>query len=385
MLFNVSGPIVDTDRQTVLRPSLWKYRYAFVLIPLLGILVVYQLAVVLLLRKTLVLSTSPFQGSTLVNPYQNWNGDGQEKISLHAHSDEVWFTPERHSVSEIQSEYKREGFSNVAITDYGQISETENPDYIRGLEWGQNIKKRHLLAIGIKKSFYDYFPVYATRENLNWVMDRMKKLGGYVIIPHPKLFDSFSREEMSAIGGFQAVEVYSPFGDDPKILDTLLSQGRNVHCMASDDLHYFSESSIKGFNQPAWKNIVQTLGNQRGRRGESFLRYIVTAEGRKDQTSVLASLESGSFYCVKKFFQGAEDPKVPRVQVTKNNTIQLNAKERYLEIRFIGQKGEVLQVNPDTNQAEYTFQEKDSYVRLEMIALTGSILSNAIYRSHSNQ
>ncbi|MCW7481117.1 phosphoesterase [Leptospira kanakyensis] len=381
MLFNVPGPIVDEDKQTVLRPSLWKYRYLFVFLSLLGILTIYQLSVVLLLRKSIDLPTSPFQGTKLTNPYQNWKGEGQEKISLHAHSDEVWFTPERHTISEIQSEYKREGFSNVAITDYGQVTEKENSDYIRGFEWGQNIKKRHLLSIGIKKSFYDYFPVYASRENLNWVMDRMKKLGGYVIIPHPKLFDSFSKEEMSSIGGFQAIEVYSPFGDDTKILDTLLSQGRNVHCMASDDLHYFPETSIKSFDQPTWKNIIQTLGNQRGRKGESFLRYIVTAEGKRDQTSVLDSLQSGSFYCVKKFFQGAEDPKVPRIQVNQNNTVELNSKERYLEIRFIGQMGEVLQVNPDTNQASYEFKEKDSYVRLEMIALTGSVLSNAIYRN----
>ncbi|TGL87860.1 phosphoesterase [Leptospira congkakensis] len=382
MLFNVPGPIVATDRQMIDSPSLWKYRYVLVLFSLLGILVVYQLAVVLLLRKSIELPSDAFQGSNLFNPYQNWSGEGQEKISLHTHSNEVWFTPERHSVSEIQSEYKKEGFANVAITDYGQVSETENPNYIRGFEWGQNLKKRHLLAVGIKKSFYDYFPVYASRENLNWVMDRMKKLGGYVIVPHPKLFDSFSREEISSIGGFQAVEVYSPFGDETKILDTLLSQGRNIHCMASDDLHYFPETSIKRFDQPAWKDIIQTLGNQRGRKGESFLRYIVTAEGKTNQASVLEALHSGSFYCVKKFFQGAEDPKVPRIEVTKNNTIELNSKERYLEIRFIGQKGEVLQVTPDTNKATYQFQEKDSYVRLEMIALTGSILSNAIYRNN---
>ncbi|PJZ44764.1 phosphoesterase [Leptospira brenneri] len=381
MLFNVPGPIVDIEKQTTLRPSLWKYRYVLISLALLGILFVYQLAVVLLLRKSVILPTSPFTGFKLVNPYESWKGDGQEKISLHAHSDEVWFTPERHSISEIQSEYKREGFSNVAITDYGQISETENTDYIRGFEWGQNLKKRHLLSVGLKKSFYDYFPIYASRENLNWVMDRMKKLGGYVVISHPKLFDSFSKEEILSIAGFQAIEVYSPFGDDHKILDSLLSVGRNVHCMASDDLHYFPETSIKTFDQPTWKDMIQTLGNQRGRKGESFLRYIVTAEGNLNQAAVLASLNSGSFYCVKKFFQGAEDPMVPRIQVTKNDTIQVDSQERYLEIRFIGQAGEVLQVSPDTNRAEYKFQEKDSYVRLEMIALTGSILSNAIYRN----
>lgn len=153
MLFNVSGPIVDTDRQTALRPSLWKYRYVLVFLSLLGILCFYQLAVVILLRKSINLSTSPFQGTNLVNPYQNWNGEGQEKISLHAHSDEVWFTPERHTVAEIQSEYKREGFSNIAITDYGQISETENPNYIRGLEWGQNLKNAIYLRLESKSPF----------------------------------------------------------------------------------------------------------------------------------------------------------------------------------------------------------------------------------------
>ncbi|MCW7504794.1 phosphoesterase [Leptospira paudalimensis] len=381
MLLHIPGPVLEIEAK-VTRPSLWKYRYPLFALAMLGILFFYQLAVVLLLRKSSQHSDAPFSGSKIINPYTHWNGNAGEKISLHTHSDEVWFTPERHTIQEIKAEYAKEGFSNIAVTDYGQVSNTEDPSYIRGLEWGQNVKKRHILAIGIQKAFYDYFPIYASRENLNWVMDRMKKLGGYVILPHPKLFDSYSKEEMSALDGFQAVEVYSPFGDDAKILDTLLSSGKNVHCMASDDLHYFPETIVQKFDQPFWKNWIQTLGGQRGRKGESFLRYIVTSAGAKDQTSVVEALQSGSFFCVKKFFQGASDPMVPQIQMNDKNQIQVTSKERYLEIRFIGQKGEILQVSPDTSSATYQMLVSDPYVRVELIALTGSILSNAMFRTN---
>ncbi|WP_039929102.1 hypothetical protein [Leptospira yanagawae] len=379
MLLHVPGPMIETEGKVV-RPSLWKYRYPLFLITLLGILFTYQLAVVLLLRKPKQTIDGSFTGSKILNPYENWDNEKGEKISLHTHSDEVWFTPERHTVAEITNEYKKEGFSNLAITDYGQISDTEDKTYIRGFEWGQNVKKRHILAIGIKKAIYDFFPIYASRENLNWVMDRMKKLGGYVILPHPKLFDSYSKEEMLSIEGFQAVEVYSPYGDDSKILDSLLSNGKNIHCMASDDLHYFPETIVNKFDQPFWKDMIQTLGHQRGRKGESFLRYVVTNAGVSNETSVLQALHSGSFFCVKKFFQGAEDPKVPLIRVNDKHQIQVASKERYLEIRFIGKMGEVLQVNPDTSTATYEILESDPYVRVELIALTGSILSNAIVR-----
>lgn len=380
MLLHIPGPVSMAEEKQV-RPSLWKYRYSLFALALFGILCFYQISVVILLRKPHQHSERPFSGSKLYNPYIDWKETKGEKISLHAHSDEVWFTPERHTVKEIISEYHKQGFSNLAITDYGQITETEDPNFIRGMEWGQNVKKRHILAIGIQKTFYDYFPIYASRENLNWVMDRMKQLGAYVILPHPKLHDSYSKEEMVALEGFQAVEVYSPFGDDTKILDTLLSQGKPVHCMASDDLHYFPESIVKTFDQPIWKDMIQTLGNQRGRKGESFQRYIVTKNGTKDQASVLQALHAGSFYCVKKYFQGAEDPTVPKIQVEGNGKIQVDSNERYLEIRFIGRMGEVLQISPDTNAATYQMSEKDPYVRVELIALTGSILSNAIYRT----
>ena len=88
---------------------------------------------------------------------------------------------------------------------------------------------------------------------------------------------------------------------------------------------------------------------------------------------------------MKKFFQGAEDPKVPQIHVNTKNQIQVNSTERYLEIRFIGKLGEVLQISPDTNSATYQILESDPYVRVELIALTGSIVSNAIVRSKSNE
>lgn len=343
---------------------------------------IYQIVVVLTLTQKNTSSPQRFVGEKWKNPYQGFpNTLSSEKLALHTHSNEVYFTPERHTVSEIVNTYQKFGFSHVAITDYGQITKSEEISHLTGFEWGQNIKKRHILALGARESFSDYFPIYASRENINWVINKLKSLGSYVIIPHPKLNGVYTREEIQNIDGFHAVEVYSPFGDDTKILDALLSQGKKVHCMANDDLHYFPEENIKTFDQPFWKDWIQTLGHQRGRRGESGQRFIKTLEGSKDQNAVMEHLFRGSFFCVKKFFREGEDPNLPTLQVENNLTLRVRSQERYLEIRFIGEGGEILQISPDTNSADYKFKESDSYVRLEIIGLTGSILSNAIYRN----
>ncbi|MDF3820662.1 phosphoesterase [Leptospira sp. 96542] len=383
MLFTVPEAISEIKAQVKFKNRQIK-PFLFIIVVMLAVLAFYQIGVVLLLTKKNETSVLPFSGSVWKNPYNDFSAHNNvEKLALHTHTNEVWFTPERHGAIEIWNEYKRNGFSNIAITDYGQISKIIGADFIEGFEWGQNLRKRHILSIGAKRSFSDYFPVYASRENISWVIDRMRNLGGYVIIPHPKLNDAFSKNELIEIVGYNAVEVYSPFGDDSRILDILLSAGRNVHCMANDDLHYLPESTIKTLNQPFWKNWIQYLGGQRGRRGESSLRYIVTSDGIRKSDELTKSLQNGSFFCVKKFFREGEDPKIPKIEIKNNKEIIVSSSERYLEIRWIGQNGEIRKIDPDRNNSNYQIQDHDTYIRLEIIGLTGSILSNAMYRNGS--
>ena len=350
---------------------------------LVAIIFLYQVLVVFLLREDGEIQSKEFNGDLFQNPYQNkdWKV-ASEKVALHTHSDNVWYTPERHSSKDIDSIYKKYGYSVLIFTDYGKIQERkEEKEIFSGYEWGLNLRKRHALVIGSEETVSDLFPFYARRDNVSWTFRKIREKSGYVIIAHPKLNDSYTKQDLIQIQNYNAIEVYSPFGDDAKILDVLLSQGRNVHCMSSDDLHYFPESEIQKLGQPKWKDHLQTLMFQRGREGESLKRYISTSFGIKSPNSVKSALEKGSFYCVKKHFREAEDPKLPNLNVDKKGLVSLDSSERYLAIRWIGKNGEIRKIDPDTNNASYQFSETDPYIRVEIVGLTGSILSNAIFRT----
>ncbi len=370
--------------QPILNPSKIKRKgIRSVLIWLLflfGLILIYQLVVVSFFRVESGFVKNEFNGNKFINPYQNQNWkDSSEKIALHLHSDEIWYTPERHSKQDIETVYKSNGYSLLGFTDYDKIP--TNNEVLSGYEWGRNIRKRHAVIIGAKETTSDFFPFYASYENVSWTFQKMREAGGYVIVPHPKLNHTYKKEDLLQIQNYNAIEVYSPFGDDPKILDSLLSLGRKVHCMASDDLHYLPESIIKKLNQPTWKDILQTVMFQRKREGESLKRFIATAGGEKQPNLVKTDLTNGAFYCIKKHFREADDPKLPNIKIDEQGFVKLESNERYLEIRWIGANGEIKKVDPDTNKASFQFSENDPYIRLEILGLTGSILSNAIYRT----
>ncbi|TGN08489.1 phosphoesterase [Leptospira ilyithenensis] len=349
---------------------------------LLLVMTIYQITVVLFYRTALLETNRPFSGNVWTNPYEkgDWAAHS-EKVSLHIHSNEVSYTPERHTVEEIESVYNMNGFSLISFSDYDRITKSKLYSFLPGYEWGQNIKKRHALSIGSETQVPDYFPVYASRENIAWTFRQMRESGGYVVIAHPKLHSSFSKEDLEKIPFYQAIEVLTPYGDDSKILDHLLSRGRNVHCMASDDLHYFPEETIQSFSEPLWKDILQKMMFVRGKEGESLLRYVSTANGNRSPDSVKADLKEGSFFCVKKFFQGAADPNLPNIRFSGKDKISLTSGERYMEVRWIGNGGTIKKIDPDTDRSEYELSPEDTYIRLEITSLTGKILSNAIYRT----
>jgi len=383
MLLTIPDVSITKTSQKQEGLSLSKIGFAIVGI-IIGLVFIYQLFVIFFYRDENRAPGFGFSGESIYNPYQSrdWK-NRSEKIALHIHSDNVWYTPERHSMADIESVYKNNGYSLISFTDYGKIHESENKaENLSGYEWGLNLRKRHALVIGSKKTYPDLFPFYAKRDNVSWTFKKIRENSGYIIIAHPKLNDSFTKQDLIQIQNYNAVEVYSPFGDDAKILDVLLSEGRNVHCMSSDDLHYFPESVIQNLDQPKWKDLLQTIMFQRGREGESLKRYIATASGQTNPGSVKAELQAGAFYCVKKHFREADDPKLPNLTVNKNGIILLDSAERYLEIRWIGKDGNIKKIDPDTNIATYQFSNQDPYIRVEIIGLTGTILSNAIFRTN---
>ncbi|GBF50475.1 hypothetical protein LPTSP4_20000 [Leptospira ryugenii] len=344
---------------------------------------IFQGFAIAFLREPLP-ALKPFSGAHLHNPYgqDDWSL-GQEKVALHLHSSEVWYTPERHSRQDIEFAYSSQGYTALGFTDYSEFFSTKNPKLgsVSGYEWGLNVRKRHALAFGGRESIPDYFPIYASRENVSWTFRKMREAGSYVVVSHPKLHDAYTREDLSKIYHYNAIEVFSPFGDDTKVLDHLLSQGRNVHCMSSDDMHYLPESVTKTLDQPWWKSLLQTVLLQRGRKGEGFKRHLVFPKTHTNETNIHTDLEAGAFFCVKKHFADATDPLVPQIKI-EGSEITLTSEERYIEVRWIGENGEYLKIDSDTNKSKLALENVKTYVRLELMSLSGVVLSNALTRTN---
>ncbi len=355
----------------------------FILFPIFLVLIVYQTTVILLFRAEIRKEFIPFSGAEVFNPYQeNPKEMLGKKAALHIHSDNVWYTPERHSVEDIEALYKREGFHFLTFSDYGKITKPNSFPEISNYEWGLNVKKRHVNVLGASSTFPDLFPFYASRENIEWSLQKMQRGKAFVTLNHPSLYKSFVKEDVQWFKSYDAIEVFSPFGDNARILDFLLSKGIPVKCMSSDDLHYFAENEIRNLKQSKLKNLFQIFTGIRNRKGAHvFRRYVLVSDLISNSEELVQDLKKGNYFCVKKHFAEAPDPAFPSLAWNpKSQKLVFQSKERVLEIKWIGSQGKILKIDPDTQQSELEFPPDEPYVRVEVSGLFGELISNAIYR-----
>ncbi len=314
------------------------------------------------------------------NPYSNLKNASYKKASFHLHSDEVFFTPERHSAKDIIDTYKKYGYEILSISDYNKIT---IPDLIKestlpAYEWGSCLRKRHLLILGVEELAPAKLFISSFLENVQFTIDFVKKRNGYVVINHPHLYSAFSVEDLLKLSNYDAIEVLSPFGDIPETWDKLLSKGKKIHCAASDDLHYLPESITKNLNQSTFKNFLQHIFLQRDREGEALTRYLLVYTPEFTKASILDNLRKGNFYCVKKFHRESADPIVPEIHFIKNKLF-IKSTEKFLKLDIIGKDGNILYSNSRKNFTEYVIKPNDMYARVVIYSLNGIIFSNPMF------
>lgn len=344
---------------------------------ILSFLFVVQGILVLSFQSPLRTKKEPFSGNQIHNPYQS-GGEGF-KSAFHLHSDSVWYTPERHSVSDIVRLYKKEGYISINFSDYGMITRPTDVPSIVAYEWGNNINKRHAQILFSNEIFLDLFPLYSFPENWEYVFLKAKQKGAFVSINHPSLYKAISKESILQLESIDAVEVFSPYGDNVFLLDKILSSGKAIKCMSGDDLHYFGEKYIREFDQSTFKNFIQHLFLVRNRKGrETFKRYIVFFSESPDSKNQEKSIREGNYLCIKKNFSDVEDPSVPRLSLA-GNKILVEMDETPLVIRWIGDAGKVKKEIAYTKSGSYEVDSSDTYIRVEIHTANAKILSNPFY------
>lgn len=192
-----------------------------------------------------------------------WRGN------IHTHSDrsDGALTPE-----EVCRRYQAEGYDFLSLTDHFvglydyPITDTapyRNDQFttILGAELHsgamQNGELWHILAVGLppdfEKSNSPHFLPVEPQESAREIAQRAKDAGAFVAIAHPQ-WSGMTLQDAREVEAAHAVEIYNhgcavtcDRADGTAILDLLLSEGRQLTAVATDDAHFTEPDHFGGW------------------------------------------------------------------------------------------------------------------------------------------
>lgn len=147
---------------------------------------------------------------------------------------------------EVRERHRRAGYDFFALTDHDRVTALEpsdaGPIVLPGAELTLGRTRQgspmHGLAVGIRADLPAAHDSPAAA--LAWVWDQ----GGFPIVAHPH-WSGFSTDELAAVEGVRAIEIYNygclrenDKGHALAYWDDLLGRGRSVLGVAADDAHW---------------------------------------------------------------------------------------------------------------------------------------------------
>jgi hypothetical protein len=281
----------------------------------------------------------------ILNPY------GQDGIwlkgNLHTHTEA---SPCGHyPLEEIATTYgdRIMKYDFLAVTDHLVMTDVSAVEGMNGMVVfrGVEFKKEARQTLGINISSYDDDGLDET--NHQRIFDQVRRQGGINIICHPHIYEEryWPLERLLELEGYTALEIYNhnvkmnnagrAVATD--LWDALLSAGRRVWGIASDDFHH------------------------RSRYGGGF---IMALGKEKSAAAILAAIETGAFYASSGIV-------LKRIEVANERTVSLAAASGRVKdtvFRFIGKDGRLLKeeraAEPEA-AVSYTFRGDETYVRAE--------------------
>ncbi len=281
-----------------------------------------------------------FSGSHLWNPYASLTGTWQ-RANLHAHG-QAWggLTNGEQPDADVAARYRNLGYSVAGVSNYMSIAADHGIDTIPLYEHGFNLGKSHQLAIGAHGVDWFDFPLWQTRSNQQYVINRVHAKADLVALNHTSSRDAYDLAAMRSLTGYNLVEVANgPFTAED-VWDAALSSGHVVWAVANDDTHDLNDARRLGVG---W-NQIDAAGNS-----------------TKD---VVGALRAGRFYAVLRTgsLEGGGITTLQSLTVA-DSTMTVTLSGVPSTITFIGTNGAVRQVVSNTLSASYTLAPTDAYMR----------------------
>lgn len=184
----------------------------------------------------------PFQGDSLVNPYQNIDSTQIPlKANFHAHT-KAWggLSNGHNSVDELILAYNQRKYAVAGVSNYFNILDSTSSKsviYIPVYEHGINLRKHHKLGINASRVvWFDYFYFQNTSHKQD-IINKLNKVGASTAIAHPKFLDGHTHNDLTQLTNYRLLEVLNHYRISDTYWDVALGAGRLVYILGNDDTH----------------------------------------------------------------------------------------------------------------------------------------------------
>ena len=302
-----------------------------------------------------------YSGKSETNIFAEENGESWYKGNVHTHTTN---SDGDSSPDKVVQWYKSHKYNFLVISDHNYLTKTAPLDTDKNDQFilipGEEITSKnalHLNALGIK----EVIPAASGNNKIEIIqqnIDNTRRGGGIPIINHPNFHWAVSGETIKKTKNCCHFELFNGhpgvnnfggggFPSTEEIWDDVLSSGKRMYGVASDDAHHFKKEFSKNRSNPG--------------RG-----WICIKAKKLTPENILDAIEKGNFYSstgveLKDFVFG-------------NNKIEILIKPRgdfKYTIIFIGNNGKILKTSYN-NPAVYNIKGDEKYIRAKILSSGGN-------------
>lgn len=267
----------------------------------------------------------------------------------------------------VASWYKKHGYNFLVLSDHDILLDLSKVAHLEDSSFrfvpGEEITGKfgalpvHLIGINISRVVKP-LPSSSAAATVQRSVDSVRAAGGVPQINHPNFYWALTEDDLMQVNGAKLVEIHNGHplvnneggGDSPgmdAVWDYLLSHGKRIYGVASDDAHHFKEEFGPKLANPG--------------KGWVFVRT-----PSLDPASIAAALDAGHFYSST----GVElDSIVVNGPDMKVNIRQYSRFKYTTE--FIADNGEVMKRTGE-NPATLHLTRKVTYVRARISDSNGA-------------
>lgn len=286
------------------------------------------------------------------NVYQDITPENKSlKSNFHLHAGTGPNTCGGYEISDVLSLYKEAGYDAICVSNHDLFTDTSRYSdcgmcLVNGYEYSAN---PHMCCVGTES---------ACLKSHKEAIDQCLKEGGFTILCHPHWQKDWywPKDMLDGLRGYTGIEIhnagtrrFSGRGVATDVWDYLLSQGRLIWGVGSDDFHRWYDMA-KGWNK-------------------------IYCEPNKD--SLIQAVIQGKFYVSTGLSLEYMKLEGDRVEVFAKD---MNGSTDKYFYRFIGQFGQILH-EVAASHATYYIKGNEKYIRVEVIDSSGAKLyTQPIYR-----